>query len=324
LRTRVAAVSKLRYAYWKKYIKATPIWTKRISFRGYSNEPVTHLGIIGAGQMGTGIAKVAALTGKLKVLLMDSNSDAIKKSSAFIDGLLAKDVQKGKATQDESQKARSKISTTTALKDFSDVDFIIEAATESPVLKDKIFKEISSIAKPNVILASNTSSISITKIAAATNRPDKVIGMHFFNPVPVMALVEVIPGLATSQSTKTATFSLVKTLGKDPIEATDYPGFVVNRILVPYLNEAIQALYEGLGTKEDIDKGLKLGCNMPMGPLTLCDFIGLDTLLAAMRVLHAEFGDKYRPSPLLIKMVDAGWLGKKTGRGFYDYGDGAK
>eukprot|EP01120_Amphizonella_sp_Union-15-10_P004655 TRINITY_DN1530_c0_g2_i1.p1 TRINITY_DN1530_c0_g2~~TRINITY_DN1530_c0_g2_i1.p1 ORF type:complete len:307 (-),score=53.98 TRINITY_DN1530_c0_g2_i1:102-1022(-) len=301
------------------FSKLSRPYVPRSISRTLTTSSVKTVGIIGAGQMGTGIAKVAAHTANLKVVLMDVKPDFLKKSVQFIDKLIAKDVEKGKATKEESEKVKASISTTTELKGLSDVDYIIEAATEDPTLKLNLFRDLSNITRPEVILATNTSSISITKIAAASSKPDKVIGMHFFNPVPVMQLVEIISGLTTSTETKQTALELSKAMGKDPIEAGDFPGFIVNRLLVPYLNEAAQALFEGLGTKEDIDKGLKLGCNMPMGPLTLMDFVGLDTVLAAIRVLQGEFGDKYKPCPLLIKYVEAGWLGKKSGRGFYDY-----
>jgi len=214
----------------------------------------------------------------------------------------------------------SRIVGSTSLSDLSKADFVIEAVTENPVLKDKIFADLSAACDPSVILASNTSSISITKIAAVTNRPDKVIGMHFMNPVPVMKLVEIIPGLQTSNEVLQTTLSLAQSMDKVTTQSKDVPGFIANRLLMPYINEAVFALAESLGTREDIDTTMKLGTNMPMGPLTLADFIGLDTCLAIMRILHNELGDsKYRPAPLLVKYVEAGWLGKKSGRGFYDY-----
>jgi len=223
-------------------------------------------------------------------------------------------------TEEESKSSLSRIKAVSKMEDFTKADYIIEAATEDPPTKYNIFKELSKNTPSNIILATNTSSISITKIAASTNRADKVVGMHFFNPVPVMKLVEIIPGLTTSESTTQTAIALSNKMDKMPVKAVDMPGFIANRLLVPYLNEACQALLEGLGTKEDIDTTMKLGCNMPMGPLTLADFVGLDTLLAAMRVLHQELGDdKYRPSPLLVKYVEAGWFGRKSGRGFYKY-----
>jgi len=229
-------------------------------------------------------------------------------------------VSKGKISQQVADETKTRITTTTDLQLFKDVDFVIEAVSENPTLKFKIFEDISRVTPPHVILASNTSSISITKIANATNRPDKVIGMHFMNPVPVMKLVEIIGGLATSEATLSTTLALAHSMQKVTTKSADMPGFIANRLLMPYINEACQSLLENLGTKEDIDTTMKLGCNMPMGPLTLADFIGLDTCLAIMRVLHTELGDsKYRPSPLLVKYVEAGWLGKKTKRGFYTY-----
>jgi 3-hydroxybutyryl-CoA dehydrogenase len=234
---------------------------------------------------------------------------------------MTKYVQKNELTDDErKQILETRIKTSTNLGDLIDSSFVIEAATENTVLKQDIFKQLSDITKPGSILATNTSSISITLLGAKTKQPENVIGMHFMNPVPVMKLVEVIRGLATSDETYQRTFQLATAMKKECTLSKDSPGFIANRILMPYINEAIQTLHEGIAGKEDIDKTMKLGTNVPMGPLTLADFIGLDTCLAIMRVLHTEFGDsKYRPSPLLVKMVEAGWLGKKTGRGFYEY-----
>jgi len=277
------------------------------------------LGVVGSGQMGTGIAKVALASAVIKVVLTDVNETALKNSTKLIESLLAKDVAKGRLTSEESISALSRLSTTQSLSDFSDVDFVIEAAPEIPSLKDSIFNKLDNICKKDAILASNTSSISITRIASNTNRPSQVIGMHFMNPVHVMKLVEIIPGLATSEATIGATQKLAEAMGKTTTRALDYAGFIANRLLCPYLNEAFQALHEGVGTKEDIDTTLKLGCNMPMGPLTLADFIGLDTVLAIMKVLHNELGDKYKPSPLLVRYVEAGWLGQKVGRGVFTY-----
>lgn len=233
---------------------------------------------------------------------------------------MKKQVAKGKLEDSVRVETMSRIVGSTSVSDLSKTDFVIEAVTENPVLKNKIFEDLSTVCDPSVILATNTSSISITKIAAATNRPDRVIGMHFMNPVPVMKLVEIIPGLQTSAETLSTTLTLAQSMDKVTTQSRDMPGFIANRLLMPYINEAVIALNESLGTREDIDATMKLGTNMPMGPLTLADFIGLDTCLAIMRILHTELGDsKYRPAPLLVKYVEAGWLGKKSGRGFYEY-----
>jgi 3-hydroxybutyryl-CoA dehydrogenase len=289
----------------------------------YSTAPRTNIkkiGVIGSGQMGIGISQVASQIAKINVVIVDTQKTILDKNINFMDSILAKNVAKGKMTEEERVQTRSRITGSTDIKDLKDVDFVIEAVSENLDLKHKLFRELSTITAPDVILASNTSSISITKIAAVTNRPDKVIGMHFMNPVPVMQLVEIIKGLATSTDTLDTTLQLATAMGKTTTKSEDVPGFIANRLLMPYINEAIYALYEGVGSREDIDKTMKLGTNMPMGPLTLADFIGLDTCLAIMRVLHNELGDsKYRPCPLLVKYVDAGWLGKKTGRGFYTY-----
>nr|KAJ3420596.1 hypothetical protein HK105_005486 [Polyrhizophydium stewartii] len=281
---------------------------------------IESIGVIGAGQMGVGIAHVTAHVSKKPVILLDSNSEQLKKGVELIDLLLQKDVKKGKITDDERAETLSRVSTTTDMSGFSNVDFVIEAVSENPSLKRELFVNLDRITPKHAILASNTSSISITKIAAATTRPEQVIGMHFMNPVPVMKLVEIIPGLATSPETLAATLELAHGMGKTTTQSSDVPGFIANRVLMPYINEAIYVLQEGIATREDIDTTMKLGTNVPMGPLTLGDFIGLDTCLAIMRVLHTQLGDdKYRPAPLLIKYVDAGWLGKKSGRGFYEY-----
>ncbi|KAI8894462.1 3-hydroxyacyl-CoA dehydrogenase [Globomyces pollinis-pini] len=289
--------------------------------RSYSvASQIQNVGIVGAGQMGVGIAHVAALKGKKNVTILDSNKAQSEKGIKFIDLMLQKDVSKGKITEDERSETLSRLSITDNIKDFKNSDFVIEAVSENPSLKRELFMNLDQITPEHAILASNTSSISITKIAASTARPDKVIGMHFMNPVPIMKLVEIIPGLATSPETLNTTLELAKLFGKVTTQSADVPGFIANRILMPYINEAAYVLQEGIATREDIDVTMKLGTNTPMGPLVLGDFIGLDTCLAIMRVLHHQLGDdKYRPCPLLIKYVDAGWLGKKTGRGFYEY-----
>ncbi|KAJ3214601.1 hypothetical protein HDU67_001466 [Dinochytrium kinnereticum] len=282
---------------------------------------VKTVGVVGAGQMGVGIAHVAAHIAKTpNVLLLDSDQRQLEKSVKLIDILLEKDILKGRITKEEKAQTLARIRTTDDINDFSEVDFAIEAVSENPSLKRELFQNLDRITKPHAILATNTSSISITKIAASTNRPEKVIGMHFMNPVPVMKLVEIIPGLDTSEETLNVTLELSKAMGKVTTKSVDVPGFIANRVLMPYINEACYVLQEGIATKEDIDTTMKLGTNVPMGPLTLADFIGLDTCLSIMRVLHTQLGDtKYRPSPLLVKYVDAGYLGKKTGRGFYTY-----
>jgi 3-hydroxybutyryl-CoA dehydrogenase len=277
------------------------------------------IGVVGAGQMGGGIAQVAATSG-FNVVLMDVNQAQIDKSLALMKKLLEKNVAKDRITEDEKNATLARISSTTEMSGLANVDFAVEAATENIDLKLKIFKTLDEATKKDIILATNTSSISITKIAAVTSRPEKVIGMHFMNPVPVMKLVEIIKGLATSEETLNTTLELAKAMGKTTTNSEDIPGFIANRILMPYINEAVQTLFEGIGTVEDIDTTMKLGTNVPMGPLTLADFIGLDTCLAIMQVLHDGLGDsKYRPSPLLVKYVEAGWLGRKSGRGFYRY-----
>jgi len=285
-----------------------------------SVDQIKTIGVIGAGQMGAGIAQVASQVAKLNVLILDADAKKLESSLKSIDSLLQKGVAKGKLTEADQKATMSRLSTTSDIKAFSNVDFVVEAVSESLSLKQQLFTQLSSIVPPGAILASNTSSISITKIGASTNRPDKVIGMHFMNPVPVMQLVEIIPSFATSSESLQITLDLAKKMGKTTTQSKDMPGFIANRLLMPYINEACQALLESIGSREDIDTTMKLGCNMPMGPLTLADFIGLDTCLAIMRVLHSELGDdKYRASPLLVKYVEAGWLGKKSGRGFYTY-----
>ena len=276
-------------------------------------------GVVGAGQMGSGIAQVAAMSG-LQVIMNDIKDEFVERGLKNITNILTKNVEKGKMTQEEKQSILGRIKTSTSLKDMAAADFVVEAASENESIKFGMFRELDSICRPEVILASNTSSIPIGRIAAQTKRPDKVIGMHFMNPVPVMKLVEVIRGLATSDETFQTTWDLSIKFGKTPALANDFPGFIANRILMPMINEAVYALYHGVGKVEDIDTVMRLGMNHPMGPLALADLIGLDTCLAIMEVLYNGFCDsKYRPCPLLRKYVEAGWLGRKVGRGFYTY-----
>lgn len=275
--------------------------------------------VIGAGQMGSGIAQVCAMSG-YEVILHDLKQEFVDRGLGSIGKNLARQVDKGKMAEQEKVAALSRLTTSTDLKNAADVDLVIEAAVENMEIKAKLFSELDEITPAHAILASNTSSLPITEIAAATKRPEKVIGMHFMNPVPVMKLVEIIRGLATADEVYAAIEDMSKTLNKVPVEVNDFPGFVSNRILLPMINEAIYTLYEGVATKEAIDEVMKLGMNHPMGPLQLADFIGLDTCLYIMETLHDGFGDdKYRPCPLLRKYVKAGWLGKKSGRGFYVY-----
>jgi len=275
--------------------------------------------VIGAGTMGNGIAQVFGQGGHA-VVLSDIDAAALERARAQIDRSLGKLAEKGKIAAADRTAALSRIEFTRDLADVTAADLVVEAVVEKLDVKRELFAELDRIAKPATILASNTSSISITRLGAATRRPDKVIGMHFMNPVPLMALVEVIRGQATSEETTRAVMDLARALGKTPVEVNDFPGFVSNRVLMPMINEAIFAVYEGVAKAEAIDEVMKLGMNHPMGPLTLADFIGLDVCLAILEVLHDGLGDpKYRPCPLLKRMVDAGWLGRKSGRGFYTY-----
>ncbi len=280
---------------------------------------IKSFGVVGAGTMGNGIAQTAARAG-LSVVMRDVTDEFIKRGLSTIDKSLQRDVDKQRLAPQEKQEIISRIRPTTELADLGNCDFVVEAITEDLAAKSDVISQLDRIVKPEVILASNTSSISITRLAAVTSRPDRFIGMHFMNPVPVMKLVEIIRGVATSDETYQRTRELAEAMDKIPVEVNDAPGFISNRVLMPMINEAIFALYEGVGTAEAIDQIMKLGMNHPMGPLQLADFIGLDVCLAIMNVLYDGFSDsKYRPCPLLKKYVDAGWLGRKSGKGFYEY-----
>jgi 3-hydroxybutyryl-CoA dehydrogenase len=277
------------------------------------------IGVIGAGQMGGGITQVAAMNG-FNVIMNDIKTEFIDRGLATIKKILSRNVDKGQMTADEKEAVLGRIKTCVELKEMEAADFVVEAATENELFKFQVFQNLDKICAPDVILATNTSSIPIGRIAAQTKRPEKIIGMHFMNPVPIMKLVEIIRGMANSEETFKTTWNLAEKFGKTPAESNDYPGFIANRILMPMINEAVFCLYHGVGTRKDIGTVMKLGMNHPMGPLTLADLIGLDTCLAIMETLYNGFQDsKYRPCLLLRKYVEAGWLGRKTGRGFYEY-----
>ena len=278
------------------------------------------IGVVGAGQMGSGISEVSISAG-FQVLMRDINQEAVERGKAKVAGDLERQVQKGRMTSQDKEAILKRLSTTTLLEDFKNCDIVIEAATEQVPLKGEIFRRLDEIVRKEAILATNTSSISITRVASFTKRPDRVIGMHFFLPAPVMKLIEIVRGLATSDETYGIAKELSLKLGKTPLEANDFPGFISSRLIFNLINEAIYALYEGVGKAEVIDAIMKMGANHPMGPLEIADFVGLDTVLSVMRILQEAFGDKYRPCPLLIKYVEAGHLGRKTGRGFYEYGE---
>ena len=284
-----------------------------------SLDRLRRIGVIGAGQMGGGIAHVCALAG-FDVAVTDINEEALQRGRRTIERNLARQVARGAIREEDKDAATARILMGLDYAMFADCDMVVEAATEKEEIKREIFKKLTPVLKPDALIATNTSSISITRLASATDRPGKFIGMHFMNPVPVMSLVELIRGIATDENTFAVTRELALKLGKTPVAAEDFPAFIVNRILLPMINEAVYTLYEGVGSVEAIDTAMKLGANHPMGPLELADFIGLDTCLSVMQVLYEGLSDsKYRPCPLLVKYVEAGWLGRKAGRGFYDY-----
>lgn len=290
--------------------------SRDLSMRQFSSK----IGIVGSGQMGTGIAYVLSRVGNKQVTVYDANQAQLKNSEKFIAKLLDKEIAKSKITGEQKAEVLGRFKFTQDLQAFESSDFIIEAIVEDFEVKRDLFRKLDKIARRETIIASNTSSISITKLGATVNRPDRIIGMHFMNPVPVMKLVEVIKGLATSEETHRETSNLIREIAKEEVVSQDFPGFIINRILIPMINEAVFVLQEGIASKEDIDKGMKLGTNVPMGPLTLADFIGLDTVLFVLNVLHGEIKDpKFRPCPLLVNYVSAGWLGRKSGKGFYEY-----
>lgn len=284
---------------------------------------IKRIGVVGAGQMGSGIAEVALSAG-FGAIMRDISADAVKKGENRIVANLERRVEKGKLSGKEKESMLGRLQTTTRLEAFAECDFVIEAATENIALKKEIFQTLDRVTQKETILASNTSSISITRIASFTTRPERVLGMHFFNPAPVMKLIELIRGMGTGEEVFQLARDLCVKMGKTPVEARDFPGFISSRLIFSFMNEGIFALYEGLGKKEEIDTIMKMGANHPMGPIELADLVGLDTVLSVMHVLQEAFGDKYRPCPLLFKYVEAGYLGVKTGRGFYDYPSGGK